>query len=285
MRIGLVASFTEDDLRVIERLGLKSAELVIAPGSALDPARVREDELRRARERLDALGIEISAIGYYANNLDPNEKVRQQNIAHLRSLMRLCPILGTETLCTFAGRVPEKDIPENIPLFKGVFAPLACELEERGLRLAFENCPMFHHFPFRGINIAYTPRAWDLMFDAVQSRALGLEFDPSHLVCLLIDYLAIVREYGSRIFHVHAKDAEVVQHVCERDGILEPGAVRHRMPGLGSVDWARLISALCEGGYRGNLDIEGRHDPVFKDELEEEGLRIAVKHLSQFVPE
>ena len=121
------------------------------------------------------------------------------------------------------------------------------------------------------------------MFDAVPSESLGIEYDPSHLICLLIDYLWVVREYASRIYHVHAKDAEVLWHNVHRDGILEPGAVRHRMPGLGDVDWSKLISVLLEAGYTGNLDIEGRHDPIFRDETEEEGLRLAVKHLSALV--
>ena len=66
-------------------------------------------------------------------------------------------------------------------------------------------------------------------------------------------------------------------------GILEPGAVRHRTPGYGDVGWSKVISALVEVGYRGNLDIEGRHDPVFRGDREEEGLILSLKHLSQFV--
>ena len=59
--------------------------------------------------------------------------------------------------------------------------------------------------------------------------------------------------------------------------------MRHRVPGLGQADWSQIISALREVGYQGNLDIEGRHDPVLHGEYEEEGLVIAFKHLSQFV--
>ena len=98
-----------------------------------------------------------------------------------------------------------------------------------------------------------------------------------------MDYIGIVHEFGDRIYHVHAKDAEVVDRNVKRYGILEPGAVRHRMPGLGQVDWPSLISALVEMGYDGNLDIEGRHDPVYRDDREEEGLLTAFKHLSACV--
>ena len=39
-----------------------------------------------------------------------------------------------------------KDIPDNIPAFKKVFSPIVKQAEDRGIRIAFENRPMFHYF-------------------------------------------------------------------------------------------------------------------------------------------
>ena len=283
MKIGLLAEYDKDELDFMQKNGFKSMELIVRPGGPLDPAITDEKAILSAKKDLSKRAIEVSAIGHYSNNLDPDSQKREQNINHLENLMDLCEKMQVKTLCTFAGRDPEKDIPDNIPIFKEVYEPLSKKAEDKGLRIGFENCPMFHYFPFRGINIAYTPRAWDLMFDAVPSEALGIEYDPSHPVCLCMDYIGIVHEFGDRIYHVHAKDAEVVDRNVRRNGILEPGAVRHRMPGLGQVDWPSLISALVKIGYDGNLDIEGRHDPVYRDDREEEGLLIAFKHLSACV--
>ncbi len=283
MKLGLLMSYTKQELDLVKRLGFGSVEVQVAIGSELDPAASSEDKIRAAVDDIRGRGLEISAIGHYRNNLDPDLGVRKQNVEHLERLMGLCEMAGVGTLCTFAGRIPDKDIPDNIPEFKEVFGPLAKKAEDKGLKIAFENCPMFHYFPFRGVNIAYTPRAWDLMFDAVPSDALGLEYDPSHLICLRIDYLWVVREYGSRIYHVHAKDAEEVDYNVVRNGILEPGAFRHRMPGLGDVNWAKLVPMLVEYGYRGNLDIEGRHDPVYHGGTEEAGLLLAKRHLEPLV--
>ena len=283
MRIGLLIDYGEDEIQFVKEAGFGSVELRIPPESALDPAVCGNEGLKAARDHLGEMDIEISSIGHYTNNLDPDPEVRRTNAAYLERLMDAAPVLGVDVVCTFAGRDPEVDIPDNIPAFKEVYTPLARKAEDMGLRLAFENCPMFHTFPFRGINIAYTPRAWDLMFDAVDSKALGLEYDPSHPVCLLMDEIELIYRYGERIYHVHAKDAEVVWRNVELNGILEPGAVRHRTPGLGQVDWAKFVSALTEVGYAGNLDIEGRHDPVYRDERENEGLLIAKRTLEQFV--
>jgi len=283
MRIGFLCSYTKEDLELAKRCGFTSVELIVGQGAPLDPARTKKDAILKAKADFAKRGLEISAVGCYQNNLAPETAQRERNSKHLGNLLRLCQMLDVKTLCTFAGRNPNKDIPDNIPMFKKVFTPLAEKAAGMGLRIAFENCPMFHSFPFRGINIAYCPKAWDLMFDAVPLDNLGLEYDASHLICMLQDYIEIIYEYGDRIFHVHAKDAEVVWRECSVNGILEHGAVRHRTPGMGEADWKQIISALREVGYNGNLDIEGRHDPIYRGASEEEGLIIARKHLEQFL--
>jgi sugar phosphate isomerase/epimerase len=81
-----------------------------------------------------------------------------------------------------------------------------------------------------------------------------------------------VRDFGDRIFHVHAKDTEIDYKRRAYQGTFGQaiGAVpglgngwwRFRTPGWGEVDWVRFISALVEIGYTGNLDIE-HEDEVF----------------------
>lgn len=283
MRIGYLCRYSENEIAFARQAGFGSIQLLIWPGDPLDPRVTSDEEFLRAREQYAEAGIDISALGCYVNQLDADEATARSNIEYFRMLYDVAEKMGVDTIGAFAGRNPELDIPENIPLFRQVWAEGAAIAEDRGLKIAFENCPMFHHFPFRGVNIAYTPRAWELMFEAVPSPALGLEYDPSHLVCLLIDYIQVIYDWGPRIYHVHAKDAEIDWRAVRRNGILEPGAVRHRTPGMGIVKWNELISALVEVGYEGNLDIEGRHDPVYRGERENEGLVISLRHLEQFV--
>ena len=60
-------------------------------------------------------------------------------------------------------------------------------------------------------NLAHNPELWDLLFDAVPSPALGLSFDPSHLVWLHIPNIPdVIRAYGSRIYHFDGKDTEIL---------------------------------------------------------------------------
>jgi sugar phosphate isomerase/epimerase len=61
---------------------------------------------------------------------------------------------------------------------------------------------------------------------------------------------------------VDAKDTEILYARLWRQGILGSGWWRYRLPGLGSLDWAAIISALREVGYDDILAIENE-DPVY----------------------
>jgi len=65
--------------------------------------------------------------------------------------------------------------------------------------------------------------------------------------------------------------------------MLAPGAFRHRMPALGDGNRAKPVPMLVEYGYRGNLDSDGRHAPVYHGGTEEAGLLLAKRHLEPLV--
>jgi len=280
MKLGLLIHFQESDLTLLQNLQLRSCELLVFPENPLSPAvGAGPDDWKRAREKLDGLNVEVSAVGCYLNTITPRLEERARIGAHIRSLFDIAAAMDCSIIGTFAGRNPALAPADNIPEFKKVFTPLVAEAAGRGLRIAIEHCPMFENSFLQGINFAYTPESWELMFDAVPSDALGLEFDPSHLVGLGIDYVKVLRQFRERVFHVHAKDAEVVPDAVNRHGWQDPRSSRHRMPGLGQVNWQHLLDTLREIGYTGSIDIEGRHDPVYHGESELQGLEIAVNHL------
>jgi len=285
VKIGFLTPYDQKKIEFAGRNGFGSIQLMISPGNPLDPIREGADSVKAAKEFIENQSIEISAVGAISklNCIHPDRTTREESLKFLIAAMDVCHILDVEILATYPGRDPDKSIEENIPRFKEIFTPLAGMAEDKGLKIVFENCPKFHYFPFRGVNIAYCPLAWDLMFDAVSSEALGIEYDPSHPVSMFSDYIEPIYQYGDRIYHVHAKDTEIMHQNLKLNGIFQPGMFRYRIPGCGDVDWKKFISALEDVGYRGNLDIEGGHDPEFSKGCEEEGLLIAKKFLSQFI--
>ena len=88
----------------------------------------------------------------------------------------------------------------------------------------------------------------------------------------LIAPIPQLRKYVKKVFNVHGKDATVLRDVIREHGVAGPHRFAfHRTPGFGDSNWTDIISTLRQGGYKGSIDIEGWHDPVYKEELEMTG--------------
>jgi len=212
------------------------------------------EDLTETNELLDKYAIEAGSLGACLNYLTPDLAERERHVAQFRKTVDDAAALGVGTVDVFAGRDPQKSIEDNLPTFEQVFTDLLDYAEDKRIRVAIENCPMVQ-WP-SGTNIAVSPETWERLFDLVPSPNLGLCFDPSHFIWQEMDYLGAVRAFGDRIFHVHAKDAEILEHELAVKGIWGQGWWRDRIPGFGDVDWPAFISTLREVGYDGCVDIE-----------------------------
>jgi sugar phosphate isomerase/epimerase len=227
----------------------------------------------------------VSALGVYGNPLTSEETVRDWE-----RLIDAAPLYGCDVVAGFAGRVPGRPVPESYGRFGDVFRPLAARAEDHGVRLAFENCEKRGTWESGDWNIAHAPQAWEAMFAEVPSPVIGLEWEPCHQLVSFVDPLPQLRRYAHRIWHIHGKDATVLHDVVREHGI-RGGVpyVFHRMPGFGDTNWTDLISMLRMAGWRGSIDIEGFHDPVYRDVLETTGQVAALDYLKRcrggrFVP-
>lgn len=219
-------------------------------------------EEHAARVLEAAEGRPISALGYYGNPLLDLE-FRE----NLKELIRKAKLFRSPVVSTFAGGDPSKSVPDTIPLFKEVFTEL-CELaESEGVKLALEGCG--YGWYGGSTNIAYCPAAWDLIFDAVPSDALTLEWEPAHAVTRLMDPVAQLRKYAHKVSHIHGKDGTVDWDLVREKG-LDGGVplVYDRTPGFGDSNWADFFTILIRAGFEGSCDIEGYHDPVHYDDME-----------------
>jgi sugar phosphate isomerase/epimerase len=265
--------------------GFESFELAFKNTLAgTDLARLA-DEVAAVLDGRDAV---VSCLALYGNTLAADEHGEEVRAA-LRDMIALAPRFGVDLVSCFAGRVTGASVPDSIPRFREIFGGLADFAGTRGVRLAIENCLQGGTWQAGDRNIAHNPDAWELMFEAVPSAALGLEWEPAHQLCQLIEPMPQLRAWAHRIFHVHGKDGEVQRDVIAAHGV--HGArrfVHHRFPGLGDSNWTHIISQLTQAGYRGTIDIEGGHDPVYRGDLEMTGQLFGLRHLkacrADFVP-
>jgi sugar phosphate isomerase/epimerase len=244
---------------------------------------------------LGSSGAVISSLAVFGNPLEKDEK-DLETLKGWEEAIDNAHLFGCDIVAGFTGRLRNRPIHESIDRFKEIWSPLTERAAKKGVRLAFENCDMGGTWQSGDWNIAHNPTAWELMFDAVPADNLGLEWEPCHQLVSLIDPLPQLRQWTSRIFHVHGKDATVHWDVVRKYGVhssvhadvalsgkrqLVPPFAYHRTPGFGDSNWTDIISDLRQAGFKGSIDIEGWHDPVYKDELEMTGQVRALNYLKQ----
>ncbi len=266
------------------------AERRYAGVTHIDIANLTEQTASEIRQRVADCGLTISGLGYYPNPLTPDPAEGQVYIDHLARLIETAPKLGVHQVNSFIGRDPAKSVDANWPRFLEVWTPLVKLAENCGVRIGIENCPMYFsqdEWP-SGKNLAISPAIWRRMFADIPSNAFGLNYDPSHLVWQQMDYLRPLREFSSKLFHVHAKDAKVDQEALNEVGTLATPLEYHspKLPGLGDVNWGQFFGALSQVGYTGPVCVEVEDRPYEKSLAGRKGaLRQSARFLRQFMSE
>lgn len=239
----------------------------------------------------DALGdqdITISTLGMFGNPLETSP-LDEETLRGWETLIDHAHLFGTNMISGFTGRLRDQSIDASLPRYKEVFGELSKRAADKGVKLCFENCAMDGDWKQGDWNIAHNPDAWAKMFDILPAENIGLEWEPCHQMVALIDPLPQLRDWTSKIFHVHGKDATVLWDVVKKHGAFgNQTFAYHRTPGFGDSNWTDIISELRRGGYTGSIDIEGWHDPVYRDELEMTGQVHGLNYLkrcrTEFVP-
>jgi sugar phosphate isomerase/epimerase len=233
------------------------------------------------REAIGAADVSIDTIGMFGNPLEDGE-VDRATLHGWETLIDHAHRFGASTIAGFTGRVRGQPIEASLPRFKEVWTRLAARAADKGLKIAFENCAMDGNWAAGDWNIAHNPDAWEMMFNEVSAPNLGLEWEPCHQLVYLIDPLPQIRKWAAKIFHVHGKDATVRWEVIREHGIFgKHRFVFMRTPGFGDSNWTDVISELRLAGYKGSIDIEGWHDPVYRDALEMTGQVRALNYLKE----
>lgn len=233
-------------------------------------------------------GIEISSLAYYPNPLDPDKGKSDIYISHIRKVIDASAILGVNRITTFIGRDKNKSVDENFEIFKTVWKPLIQYAESKKVRVCIENCPMIFtndEWP-GGNNLASTPVIWRRMFSEIRSHYFGLNYDPSHLLWMQMDYVKPLYEFRDKLFHVHFKDARIYRDKLNEVGIMATPLEFHspKLPGLGDINWARFISALHDIRYNGHACVEVE-DKAFEDTLDDRkySLILCKRYLEQYI--
>ena len=238
-----------------------------------------EDLGKRCRDAIGDRDITISTLGMFGNPLEDRE-ADLQTLQGWKDCIDNAHHFGAACVAGFTGRIRGKPLTDSLPAYRQVWTDLARRAADKGIKIAFENCAMDGNWATGDWNIAHNPDAWERMFNETPEDNIGLEWEPCHQMVYLIDPLPQIRKWAHKFFHVHGKDATIRWDVIREHGIFgREKFVFMRTPGFGDSNWTDIISELRLTGWSGSIDIEGWHDPVYRDALEMTGQAHALAHL------
>lgn len=241
---------------------------------------------KRLHEAVTSRGLTLSALNANGNQLHPVEGPEHDRV--VRDSIRVASDLGVPTVVLMSGlpggpgeRFPNWITtswpPETLQILNHQWDTVALPYWERladfareqNVRLAVE---------MHGRQLVFNVATLQRLQAAVGDDVIGANLDPSHLMWMGADILAVVHALGSSIFHVHAKDARIERRNTDVNGLLDtlpPAAAAARSwnyvtLGLGhpgaAAFWADFIYVLRGVGYDGPLNIE--HEDVLVNSIE-----------------
>ena len=221
-----------------------------------------KDGDKTAQQVIDA-GLRVGSVDLTEAKgmLSPDKGKRAAAVARNSEYVRACAAVGP--MNHFLAMIPEDPaLPraENFGYMAESFAALAPVLEESNARIVIEG------WPGPGA-LCCTPETYRAFFQAVPSPAMGVNYDPSHLMRMGIDPLRFLHEFIERVYHVHGKDTELLSENLYEYGTEQPATFakpiwfgaqhwRYTIPGQGQVRWTTTFEILEQAGYSGCVSIE-----------------------------
>ncbi len=295
MQLGFVSAIfgdlsLEDVLRHAAGIGYDCVEVMCWPPGGpdrkhggvmhIDVTEFSQAQADDVRSLCEKYGVGISALGYYSVPLSADPEQAQVACEHIPKVMDAAVKLGLTNFNSFVGANHTLPLEDNLKKFADVWPGFVKYAEQRNIRIGIENCPMLYRntWPF-GLNLAQSPAIWRRMFEIIPSANFGLNYDPSHLEMQLLDPVAPIYEFGSRIFHTHAKDMRVNRAELNDLGSLALPMDRStaKVPGLGDIDWSKWIAALTDVGYDGPVCVEVE-DEAFEGSVERRLQSLRISH-------
>ncbi|HEY5552482.1 MAG TPA: sugar phosphate isomerase/epimerase [Opitutaceae bacterium] len=236
------------------------AERRYAGVTHLDVATLTDARAAEVNAFLAEQGVFLSGLGYYPNPMEADAERAAFFREHIRKVIVAAHRLGLRNVNTFVGRNQMLNETANLKLFAEVWPPLVKFAAEHGVSIGIENCPMYFtddEWP-KGQNLAYSPVLWRRMFEIIPDANFGLNYDPSHLLWMQMDYLKPLRDFTARLRHLHLKDAHVYRDRLDEHGILANPLTFHtpKLPGRGDIDWSAYFATLREINWMGPLVVE-----------------------------
>ncbi|MFA4016771.1 MAG: hypothetical protein RUDDFDWM_001882 [Candidatus Fervidibacterota bacterium] len=258
MRLCFITNGSEADLEFASKEGIPCVEITIH--GDLERWEERADEYLSMCKRY---GVEVVAVGLWGRNyLSDDEHERKKCLNELERSIDVAKRLEAKVFITGGGVSKNETIRQMALRACELLSPFVERAQSYGMKFAFYNCRWANHI--------FGSEAWDIVFERLPEA--GIKYDPSHPFYEGIDYLREMRDYGKRIFHVHAK------------GCVKIGNERFDDPpaGMDQIDWGSIFAILYKHNYDGAISIEP-HSDTWLGNRYYAGIRFAKRFLESFI--
>ena len=308
MKVGvftaLLAKLSLDQvIAKLESLGISTVELGTGnypgdPHCKLDMVR-NKTKRKEFQAKLADNGFSISALSCHGNPLHPNKTIAKASQDVSKQTILLAEKLGVPVVIDFSGCPGDSDNAKNPNWVTCPWPPdyldvLAWQWEKKvlpywtqrakfaadhGVKIAIEMHPGF---------VVYSPETMLKLREAA-GKAIGCNYDPSHMFWQAIGPIAAIRVLDGAIFHVHAKDTQIYERNLPKTGVLDVKPYSDEANrgwifrtvgyGHGAEWWNEFVSTLRMYGYDYVLSIE-HEDSILSPN---EGLTKAIEFLNGIV--
>jgi sugar phosphate isomerase/epimerase len=281
----------EKILKYISKLGYETVEIGAWKGSNhINIDKITSGGATAYKKKIQKYGVSISGLSNHLEGqlvLGPTDastdsifkgkadKKIQYGIERMKKTAEAAAMLDVPVVNGFIGAPNwgawyifppdyEKIFEEGFTLFADRWGEILDTFSAYGIKFAHEVHPQEQ---------AYNIETAEQCIKSINGKKeFGFNFDPSHLIWQGIDPVVFIKKFGERIYHAHAKDAEIVKENVSVSGRMPTGSwmrrdrgFRFRVVGWGDVEWKRVMTALLEVGYDYVLSYE-HEDPVMSRE-------------------
>lgn len=308
MKLGVLTNVVgnmpfKDALSYFKSMGVQMVEIGCGgyPGKDhCDPDVLLNDEAKfnEFMSTIKESGLEVSALSCHGNPVHPNKEIAAGFERDMRNAVLMAEKMGLHQINGFSGCPGDSETsqypnwvtcpwPDDFGAildyqWNQVLIPFWKEFVEfaksHGVnKIALELHPGFCCYNTHSL----------LKLREAAGPEIGVNFDPSHLIWQGMNPVAVIRELGGAIFHVHAKDTRIDAMNTAVNGVLDTQSYGDeinrswifRSVGYGNdtLYWKDLISALRMVGYDYAISIEHEDSLMSQNE----GLQKAVATLKE----
>jgi sugar phosphate isomerase/epimerase len=180
----------------------------------------------------------LFAVGdmYLPSWIEPSAERREIRIRHTLDCLGLAAFLGSPNISVPpGGPLGGLSRREAFSYFSAGLEKVVPRAEELGVKILVEPEPDL---------LLENSREFKEFIRGIRSPAVGLNFDIGHFFCAGEDPSAVFHDLFCWVGHIHLED------------IGADRTHRHLIPGLGAIDFRRILRTILQSGYGGDISLE-----------------------------